>query len=111
MKINLGNGIVLEEVTAEDVKQIVKDITTPTVTAARVSVTKTKKSTCNNKLDGRRKQVCSGYFVEGLSTNKLGDIYGVTPATIIYTLKSRGPVLGYLTEEDVDSYTAFKGKC
>lgn len=113
MKINLGNGIILEDLQVEDVKEIIKEISHPTIKAAKNSVINkvNKKSSCNNQLDGRREQICEEYFVNGIGSTSLAKMYGVTANTITYTLKSRGVLLGYLNEENIDSYKDYRGKC
>lgn len=102
MKINLGNGILIEDVTVEDVREIIKS--KPEVKAARVSLIKsehrTLKSTCNNKLNDRQAEICERYFRLNHKQNDLAKDYGVVVGSIINCLKTYGVKLGYINEKE-----------
>lgn len=103
MKINLGNGILIEDVTVEDIREIIKSKSKPEVKAARASLVKsehrTLKSTCNNKLNDRQAEICERYFKLNHKQSDLAEDYGVVVGSIIHCLKTYGVKLGYINEK------------
>jgi hypothetical protein len=101
MKLNLGNGLVLEDLTIEDVRSIIKESTNYTVKVAKSSTkVKSRRSSCNNKLDGRREDICRAYFVNRVSALVLAEQYGVTARSLYNCLKVYGVKYGFINNPD-----------